>query len=86
MFDKYEKKGIVVVTVHTGKSRKVAEEFVAMLKIRYPVLLDSSSKAAKRCGISVIPSTFILDRDGIVRAKMIGALQRDYEKSVRAFF
>jgi peroxiredoxin len=85
MFDKYEKKGVAVVTVHTGKSRKVAEEFVAMLKIRYPVFLDSNSRIAKRCGIFVVPSTFILDREGIVRAKLLGEGKRDYEKLVAAF-
>jgi cytochrome c biogenesis protein CcmG, thiol:disulfide interchange protein DsbE len=86
IFEKFEEKGISVVTVHTGKPRKDAEGFVAMLKIRYPVLLDSGSAAANRCGVSVFPATFILDRNGIVQAKMIGAGKRDYEKLVRAFF
>ena len=86
IFGKYEKKGVAVVTVHTGNTRKAAEEFVAMLKIQYLVLRDSSSKAAERSGISVVPSTFILDRNGIVRAKMIGGAKRNYEKLVTAFF
>jgi cytochrome c biogenesis protein CcmG, thiol:disulfide interchange protein DsbE len=84
MFEKYEKKGVAVLTIHTGKPKRVAEDFVAMLRIRYPVLLDSSSRAAERCGVSVVPSTFILDRDGIVRAKMTGEGKRDYEKLIKA--
>jgi cytochrome c biogenesis protein CcmG, thiol:disulfide interchange protein DsbE len=86
MLEKYERNGVAVVTVCTGKTKKAAEREVAMLKIRYPVLLDSNSKAAGRCGISVLPSTFILDREGIVRAKKFGVGTRDYEKLVAVFF
>jgi alkyl hydroperoxide reductase subunit AhpC len=46
-----------------------------MLKIKYPVLLDPDSKTAKRYGVSQLPCTFILDRDGVIRAKIIGQVE-----------
>ena len=46
-----------------------------MLKIKYPVLLDPDSKTAKRCGVSELPCTFILDREGVIRGKIIGLVE-----------
>jgi alkyl hydroperoxide reductase subunit AhpC len=46
-----------------------------MLKIKYPVLLDPDSKTAKRYGVSQLPCTFILGRDGVIRAKINGQVE-----------
>jgi peroxiredoxin len=85
-YRKHEGKGLRIVTIHTGGTRKVAEDFASMLKIRYPVLLDPDSKTAKRCGVSELPCTFILDREGVIRAKINGLIDGPvttaYEKFV----
>jgi peroxiredoxin len=64
----------------------VAEEFVSMLKITFPVLLDPDSKIARRYGVLKPPCTFILDRDSVIRAKIIGQVDGPvgptYEKFV----
>ena len=72
IYRKYEGKGIEIVTIHTGETRKVAEDFVSTLGIRFPVFLDPDSKIAKRYGVSQPPCTFILDRNGVIRTKIIG--------------
>ncbi len=86
MHRKYEEKGLRIVTIHTGGTREVAEDFVSKLKITFPVLLDPDSKTAKRYGVSQLPCTFILDRDGVIRAKIIGQVEGPiraaYEKFV----
>jgi peroxiredoxin len=86
IYRKYEGKGIRIVTIHTGGTRKVAEHFVPMLNIKYPVLLDPDSKTAKRYGVSELPCTFILDRDGVIKAKIVGPVEGPvgptYEKVV----
>ena len=86
IYRKYEGKGIRIITIHTGRTRKVAEDFASMLKIKYPVLLDPDSKTAKRYGVSQLPCTFILDRDGVIRAKINGQVEGPagpaYEKFV----
>jgi peroxiredoxin len=74
IYRKYEEKGVRVVTIHTGGPKIVAETFASMLKIEFPVLLDSDSKIAKRYGALRTPCTFILDRDGVIRAKISGVV------------
>ena len=85
----YEEKGFGVITIHTGRTKKVAENFVSMLKIQFPVSLDPDSKAATQCGVSGLPSTLILDRDGTIKAKILGEAEGDaqrkaYEKLISA--
>ncbi len=75
IYRKYEEKGLRIVTIHTGGTKKVAEDFVSMLKIKFPVLLDPDSKTAKRYGVSQVPCTFILDRDGVIKGKIIGPVE-----------
>ncbi len=77
---KYGERGLAVITIHTGGPKKVAEDFATMLKIRFPVLLDSDSKVAKQCGIQKLPSTFIIDRGGVVRAKIDGEAEDPKKK------
>lgn len=74
VYQKYEEKGVRIVTIHTGGPKIVAEAFVSMLKIEFPVLLDSDSKTAKRYGVVKPPCTFILDREGVIRAKISGVI------------
>jgi cytochrome c biogenesis protein CcmG, thiol:disulfide interchange protein DsbE len=40
--------------------------------VSFLVLLDPELVAAKRYGAKVLPTTFILDRDGVVKEKMLG--------------
>jgi peroxiredoxin len=86
IYRKYEGKGPRIVTIHTGGTRDVAEDFVSKLKITFPVLLDPDSKTANRYGVTQLPCTFILDRDGVIRAKIVGQVEGPissaYEKLV----
>jgi len=86
IYRKYEGRGIRIVTIHTGGTRKVAEHFASTLKIEFPILLDPGSKTAKRFGVSELPCTFILDRTGVIRAKIIGQIdgpvRPTYEKVI----
>ncbi len=75
IYRKYEEKGLRVVTIHTGGTRDAAEDFVSKLKISFPVLLDPDSKTAKHYGISELPCTFIVDREGVIRGKIIGPVE-----------
>jgi hypothetical protein len=41
-------------------------------KIPYPILVGSLDGFEKCCGVTIIPTTFFLDRDGNVVEKLIG--------------
>jgi peroxiredoxin len=72
LYQKYREKGLVVLSINVNPLNEVTEKFGQADKVSFPVLLDPDLAAAKRYGAKVLPTTFILDRDGIVKEKMLG--------------
>ena len=61
------------LTVNAGQGKKTVEGFVSGNQLPYEVLLDTNLKITeKRFGVNVLPTIFIIDRNGILRKKLIG--------------
>ena len=44
-------------------------------QLSLPVLLDTKQSLAQEYNVASIPTTFFIDKDGIVRAKIIGGFR-----------
>jgi peroxiredoxin len=83
VYNKYKDKGLIILAVNVGQPREVAEAFMINLEISYPVLLDPYSVTAKKYGVVGLPTSFVLDRNGIIRKKILGEAKREsFEKIV----
>lgn len=83
VYAKYRDQGLVVLAINVGQSKELVATFLANLKISYPVLLDSYSVIAKKYGVESTPTTFIVDKNGIIREKFIGEVEgKTYEKMI----
>ncbi len=72
VYNKYKDKGLVILAVNIGQERAAVVKFVNGIKISYPVLLDPGTVVTKRYGVTGLPITFIIDRNGIIRQKILG--------------
>jgi peroxiredoxin len=54
------------------QGEEIVGPFVAKYGLTFPVLLDSENKTYKLYGLTGIPETFIIDRNGMVIYKVIG--------------
>lgn len=72
LYQQYREKGFVVVSVNINPPDAVAEKFRQADTVSFHVLVDTDSSAARRYGVTDLPTTFILDRDGVVREKILG--------------
>jgi len=81
----YGPRGITVVGINLGGNPNVARDFVARTGVRYPIWLDAvpESAASDTCralyakfGGVGLPTTFIIDRDSVIRASHVGELNR----------
>ena len=73
-----------ILAVNTGQDKKTIDAFVQKIGIGYPVLLDENSRIAKSYGVVGLPTTFFIDRKGIVRSKIVGeADAATFERHVR---
>jgi peroxiredoxin len=61
------------ITVNVGQSRELVGDFVAKFSLPYTVLLDTDRKiATQHVGIKVLPTILVIDKDGILREKLMG--------------
>ena len=70
----FEKKGFTPFSINVGQQRNVIESYLGKLRTTYPILLDTDSSVAGTFGVTGIPTTFIADRKGIVRFKILGEI------------
>lgn len=73
----HKQKGLVVIAINQGQSKEEVRSFVKKLGITYPVSLDPDKKLGKQYGVSVLPRTFILQRNGLMKYKIVGETDQD---------
>lgn len=65
---------LVVLGVNVGEEALLVQRFVEDYQISFPVLLDSDSSIQRQFSIQGFPTTFFVDKDGLLRAYHIGLL------------
>jgi len=70
---KGKKSELVVFAVNIAESKGEVSEFVRQKKLIFPVLLDrDASVSRKKFDVYVIPTLFIIGRDGVIKEKIYG--------------
>lgn len=81
LYKKYKDKGFVPVGIDESQFIKTDERLKQFDHLTYPMLVDEYGLAAKDFGVIGLPTTFIIDEEGIVQDKITGeAGIDDYEK------
>jgi len=65
-------RGLEILAVNVAQDRDTVQRFVEPLGIRYPVLFDPDGATARAYGVQALPVTWLLDRHGVVRGKIVG--------------
>ncbi|TAN46025.1 MAG: TlpA family protein disulfide reductase [Rhodospirillales bacterium] len=83
VWNKNKGKGLLVLAVNAGQGKEKVASFAASLGLTYPVLLDEESRTTRLYGVTGLPATFILDREGRLKAKILGAMdEASFRKAV----
>lgn len=69
-----ENPGIVVLGINADESKRVVQPYVEKIGLTFPILLDPGSKVEDMYQIQGLPTSFFLDKDGVIRAVQIGIL------------
>jgi peroxiredoxin len=86
--DQHGDKGIQVLCILTQDSSKesAVKEFMGKLGINLPVLMDEYGVIGKRYVVTALPCNFVVDKDGILKAKYFGYgedVKRHFEGQLR---
>jgi peroxiredoxin len=71
--NEWSDKGLIVLAINWGESASEVEQFLQAHNLSLPVLLDTKKVVAEKYGIRAFPTTFFINKDGIIQAKIIGA-------------
>jgi len=69
--------GLAVVGILFQDQAQKARAFQEEYALAFPSLLDPGSNTAIDFGLSGVPETFLIDRDGVVRAHIRGGITRE---------
>ena len=86
MQQKYGKEGLVIVGASVDQGgAEVVKAFAGKKGINYTMVMADEAVVTAFGGIEAIPTTFLIDRNGQIRDRKLGAEESaDYEKKVAA--
>ena len=74
---------LVILAINLGESPSRVGRFMESYGLSFPVLFDTSQDVTAKYNIRGIPTTFFIDKDGIIRDIKIGAFLSKAEIEMR---
>ena len=87
MQEKYGQDGLVIVAVNVDREVENAAAFLQEYPANFEIIYDPDAELAKEYEVEVMPSSFIIDREGIIVDRHLGfkvKKQEEYEAMIRA--
>ncbi len=69
--------GLVVLGINQGEDQAAVQSFAGQFNLSFPILLDPNGAVNARYNVSALPTTFIIDRKGIIHDLVIGPVTRE---------
>ncbi len=72
--ERYGDQGLVVLGVDVGEDAAAVGNFARSLGVEFPILLDTTQHVSDRYRVYGLPTSFFIDREGVVDFRFIGPL------------
>jgi cytochrome c biogenesis protein CcmG/thiol:disulfide interchange protein DsbE len=78
-YEKYKDQGVVILGVNTTfqDGEKNTAEFVQDHDLTFPIALDRDGSVSQRFAMRAVPTSFFIDRDGVIRSVVVGGLANE---------
>jgi len=73
VYEEWSDKGLVLLAINKGEPPSQVKEFLQNHNLSLPVLLDTKQVIAQKYSIRAIPTTFFIDKEGIIQVVRVGA-------------
>lgn len=73
----------VMLTILNNDQPSMADSMLARIGATFPVLVDSRHQVSRAYGLTGVPETYIIDKQGVLREKFIGGVQWDSPQSIQ---
>ncbi len=84
VYKDFKDKGVVVVGVNVDRESAKAKAFLQSHPVTFPIVLDPNALLLGQYDVASMPTSFVIDRKGVVRKKTIG-YRPEYIQELRKF-
>jgi peroxiredoxin len=74
----------IVLAINNAEDPETVRKFVEEFHLTLPILLDPDGAAAKSFRVQALPTSFFIDREGIIRATNVGGMNRAHIETTLA--
>jgi peroxiredoxin len=74
VYNKFSDKGLEILAVNCAEDNAAVSSFIKNEGFSFPVLLDLDGRISANYGIQSIPTTFLIDRDGMIILRLVGSI------------
>lgn len=75
--DKYKDQGLVVLGINLDKDRELADKFLQAVPANFIIAFDPEGESASSFKVKGMPSSYLIDRHGNLRARHTGFREDD---------
>ena len=82
LYTKLPKDKFEMIALFNNDKKPAVRNFVSQLELTFPILSDEHNFAGTKYGLTGLPETFIVDKQGVIREKIIGPAKWDSPENV----
>lgn len=76
-YQEHQSDGLVVLAVNLNESNIAIQDFVSKYKLTFPIVVDKDDQVSNLYGIIPLPTSYFIDRQGIVQERWQGELSKE---------
>jgi len=84
VYQKLKNDGFEILAVNLGESNDEVSAFMNECKLSFPAVMDQENITGSQYNIRAIPTTYIIDRRGLIIARLVGSVNWNTPKIVLA--
>lgn len=77
-YQAYRNRNFVVLPINVKEDEQAVAQFAEAFHLTMPVLLDHDGSTARRYRVRGLPTSFLVDPEGVIRAIKVGEMSRAY--------
>ena len=77
LYNSYRERGLEILAVNCGERQSEVLTFMNENKLSFPVVLDSDGKVSITYGVQALPTSYLIDREGMIKSLVVGSINWD---------
>jgi thiol-disulfide isomerase/thioredoxin len=84
VYQKLKNRGFEILAVNLGDSGREVSAFMKKYNLNFPAVLDEKDTVSNYYNIQAIPTTYIIDKRGLIIARLVGSINWNTPKVISA--